>query len=218
MKIKLSFFKKTRQLEEKFKTFLNNISVSGQLFTQATTIYLEKQACAKFIQLKEQIQQLETHNDALRREIEAELYRQMILPGMRSDLLDLMEACDHVINQYERVVILWSIECMKIPNDLFKTAKQLVKTTENCVCALTMGVQSFINGKTSVEDEVQECYLKEHIVDELAFSAKEQIFKKKLSLAQQLQLKEFVTTLEKISDLAEDAADKLKIISVKHAL
>jgi len=54
-------------------------------------------------------------------------------------------------------------------------------------------------------------------VDELAFSAKEQIFKKKLSLAQQLQLKEFVTTLEKISDLAEDAADKLKIISVKHA-
>ena len=218
MKIRLPFFKKTGQLEAKFKTFLLNIAQTGEIFEKATSIYLKKQTCVEFKELKNKIQRLESENDQLRREIESELYRQMILPGMRSDILDLMEACDHVINQYERVVILWSIECMKVPANLFNDVMHLVQTTRVCVTALTTGVQAFWEGHMSVEQEVQECYFKEHVVDELAFVLKEHIFKKKLPLARQLQLKEFVTTLEKISDLAEDAADKLKIISVKHAL
>ena len=80
------------------------------------------------------------------------------------------------------------------------------------------GVQAFLNGQVDIEEEIQECYFLEHKVDEIAVSLKRKVFEKKLVLARQLQLKEFVTLLEQISDLAEDAADKLKIISVKHAL
>ena len=155
MKRNLLFFTKTKQLKEKFTTFLMNITSTGVIFNEVTAVYLKKQASPQFNKLKSTVQQLETENDSLRREIEAELYRQMILPGMRSDILDLMEACDHVINQYERVVILWSIEQLKVPSELFNSIKKLVKTTELCVSALTTGVHAFFEGQISVEDEVQ---------------------------------------------------------------
>ena len=215
---KVSFFKRVQTLDGKFKTFLMNIATAAAVFCEATDVFLKKQANHQFKQLKSQIQSLESENDRLRREIEAALYRQMILPGMRSDILDLMEACDHVINQYEHVVLMWAIEKVKVPNDLFNSILKLSHITQDCVEVLMTGVKVFFDGQVSVEEEVQECYFLEHSVDELALSIKEIIFKKKIPLANQLQLRDFVATLEKISGLAEDAADKLKIISVKHAL
>lgn len=211
-------FKRMKMLDTKFKTFLMNIIIASVVFCEITEVFLQGKTPRKFAQLKNKIQDLESENDMLRREIEASLYRQMILPGMRSDLLDLMEACDHVINQYERVVLMWSIEKMKVPSDCFKETVQVVTTTRDCVGFLMSGVKAFLDGQVSVDNEVQECYFLEHMVDQIAFDLKARIFKKKITLAHQLQLKEFVISLEKISDLAEDAADKLKIIAVKHAL
>ena len=47
----------------------------------------------------------------------------------------------------------------------------------------------------------------------------EKIFQElKLPLARQLQLKEFVYGIEKISDMAEDTADLLSVFMVKHAV
>lgn len=218
MRKHILLFKRVKMLDSKFKTFLMNIILVSNVFCEATEVFLNKQADRKFMRLKSQIQELESENDQLRREIESALYRQMILPGMRSDILDLMEACDRVINQYERVVLIWSVEKMKIPSDCFNEVIQMVKTTRDCVGVLMGGVKAFLDGKVSVEQEVQECYFLEHLVDQISLDLKARIFKKKISLARQLQLKGFVITLEKISDLAEDAADKLKIISVKHAL
>ena len=218
MKKNISFFKRAQILDMKFKKFLVNIVYAGDVFNQATEVFLHKQANRVFMQLKDKIQVLETENDMLRREVESALYRQMILPGMRSDILALMEGCDHVINQYEKVVLMWSIERVKVSADFFQDITDIVQTTQQCVSALMEGVKNFFDGQVSVETEVQQCYFLEHTVDVIALHLKEKIFHKKLSLARQLQLKAFVTSLEKISDLAEDAADKLKIISVKYVL
>ena len=218
MKKNFLLFRYAKQLNEKFTTFLMNITAAGELFKQATAIYLKKQNNRAFIHLKEQISALESENDTLRREIEAELYRQMILPGMRSDILDLMEGCDRIINQYEKIGIIWCIEHAKIPVDFYDDTMELIAKTLDCVGALMTGVQSFFDGQMNVEEEVQECYYLEHVVDNIAICLKEKIFEKKIPLARQLQLKEFVSLLEQISDLSESVADKLKIISVKHAL
>ncbi len=214
----ISLFKRTKQLESKIKTFLMNIITASVIFNEATDVFLKKQANRTFLSLKNKIQNLESENDMLRREIESELYRQMILPGMRSDILELIEACDHVINQYEKVVIVWAIEKVKVPADLFEETLKLSEATGECVSALMAGVNAFFDGQVSVEEEVQRCYYLEHVVDTLAQDLQEAFFNKKLPLARQLQLRDFVNASEKISNLAEDAADKLKIISVKHAL
>ncbi len=218
MKKHIVMFKRAKALDTKFKTFLMNIMLAAVIFCEATEIFLNKKSPRQFAQLKNKIQALEAENDTLRREIETALYKQMLLPGMRSDILALMEACDRVINQYERVILIWSIEKIKVPPDCFMNTIKMAQITRDCVGALMDGTKAFLGGQMDVEKEVQECYFLEHLVDQLVLSLKEQIFKKKISLAHKLQLNDFVISLEKISDLAEDAADKLKIISVKHAL
>lgn len=219
MKTHLALFHKTKQLNDKMTTFLMNIVQAGVVFEDAMTKYLQKGSTKSFLVLQQKISALESENDNLRRVIESELYRQMILPGMRSDILDLTEGCDAVINQYEALVILWSIEAPKIPSDLSPELKKLIHVTLDCVKALVNGVQAFFAGQMNVESEIQECYFLEHKIDLLGQALKQKIFSnKRLNLARQLQLKEVVSGLEELSDKAEDAADKLKIISVKHAL
>lgn len=215
----LALFHKTQQLNSKMTTFLTNIIEAGLVFEKAVATYVQKGVTRTFLTHKQKISELESQNDTLRREIEAELYLQMIIPGMRSDILDLTEACDAVINQYEALVILWSIESPKIPTDMYPKLKELTHTTLECVRALVLGVQAFLSGQMNIENEIQSCYFLEHKIDLLGQDLKQLVFKnKRLTLAHQLQLKNMVTGLEELSDKAEDAADKLKIISVKHAL
>ena len=68
--------------------------------------------------LRSEVSHLEATNDSLRREIENQLYAQMIMPDMRSDILKLIEGCDKIINKYETDLILLSIEKTKNPKTI----------------------------------------------------------------------------------------------------
>ena len=211
-------FKKTRRLEEQMSLFLMNIIQAGYLVKQALDDYLAKGCDKHFKDLKNQVSCLEAENDALRRQMELDLYHHMLLPDMRSDLIDLLEACDKIINKYETDMILWSLERPKIPTQLHQPLSQMMTTSLDCVGAFIGGVKNFFSGQ-NVDEEIQITYALEHQVDVQAFDLKSLTFKdKKLNLARQLQMKEFIYSLEKISDMTEDAADKLKVMVAKHTL
>ena len=70
----------------------------------------------------------------------------------------------------------------------------------------------------AVQISFRKCLL-EHQVDIQAMELKQMIFQDmKLPLARQLQLKEFIYGIEKISDMSEDMADSLSVFVVKHAV
>ena len=215
---KYLLFKKTRMVEDQLNVFLMNILQSGFLLMQALERYLMHGVDKKFMALKERISALEAENDSLRRQVELSLYHHMLLPGMRSDLIELLEGCDKIINKYESEVILWSIEKPRLPKKLFSYLIRMMQTDLNCVGKLVSATKAFFSGE-SVDIPIQHVYELEHQVDLQAIALKAKIFSdKKMALAHQLQLKEFVYNLEKISDMAEDDADKLKVIVAKHSL
>ena len=211
-------FKRTRRLEEQITLFLMNIIEAGYLVKQGLENYLGKGAGKHFKLLQDKVSELEAENDALRRQMELDLYHHMLLPDMRSDLIDLLEACDKIINKYETDMILWSLERPDIPKKLHLPLLQMVSTSLDCVGSFIGGVKTFFSG-ANVDDEIQITYALEHQVDVQAMDLKALAFKdKRLNLARQLQLKEFIYSLEKISDMTEDAADKLKVMVAKHTL
>ena len=211
-------FKRTRKLEEQITLFLMNIIQAGYLVKQGLEGYLEKGVDRHFKVLQAQVSTLEAENDALRRQMELDLYHHMLLPDMRSDLIDLLEACDKIINKYETDMILWSLERPDIPKKLHLPLLYMMTTSLDCVGSFIGAVKTFFAGK-NVDDEIQLTYALEHQVDVQAMDLKALTFKdKRLNLARQLQLKEFIYSLEKISDMAEDAADKLKVMKAKHTL
>lgn len=214
----ISFFHKTKQTESHITTFLMNIIQAGYLFFQALEVYMSKGCDKNFKALKGQISSLEAENDSLRRQTEFNLYHHMLLPGMRSDIIDLLEGCDKIINKYESDVILWSAEKPQLPKNIQTLLQEMLRVDLSCVGSLVGAVKSFFAGY-AVDEEIQNVYELEHQVDIMSIRLKEVVFQnKRLNLARQLQLKDFIYSLEQISDIAEDVADKLKVMAAKYSL
>ncbi len=215
---RLGLFQKTRELDDKINTFLLNIIQGGLLFSRAVEVYLKSGTTPEFLELKEGVSALEAENDSLRRVVENDLYAHMILPDMRSDILKLLEGCDRIINKYESDLILLSIEKTHVPAGLHAPLKQMIAVDLDCAGALVGGARAFFKGE-DVNEYVKNVYDLEHVVDEQAIALKQLVFDDgRLELARQLQLKMFIYGIEKVSDMAEDVADALTVIAVKHAL
>lgn len=216
--VQVNLFQKTRELERKIADFLTNITQAGVLFGAAIQAYLESGVTESFSAKRAQVSLLESSNDTLRRDVESQLYTHMILPDMRSDIMKIIEGCDAIINKYESDLILMSVEKPKVPKELIAPLIEMIHLDLDCVNALVDGVRAFFSA-TQAGDHVQYVLFLEHQIDDLALELKRLVFENKnLPLARQLQLKEFIYSIEKISDMAEDVADVLTVILAKHAV
>ena len=213
----LNIFKRTHELEKMITAFLLNIIQAGIFYGHAMQIYLEEGVQDSFKDLLKKVSALEAENDAYRRKIENNLYQYMILPDMRSDILKLLEMCDKVINKYESNLLVISVEKPSVFSSLKEDLIKMIHSDLECVGSLVSGVRFFFLGK-DIKEFTEQTYKLEHVVDEQALKLKESVFNEKIELARQIQLKEFVYHIEKISDIAEDAADILNIMAVKHAV
>ena len=213
-----NILKRTQKLEEKITAFLLNIVEAGVLYEQAMTIYLTEKSSDSFVRFRDEVSRLESQNDSYRRAVENDLYEYMILPDVQSDILKLMEGCDKIINKYQSNLLIVSVEQPTLWPNLYENLLKMIHADLDCVDSLISGVRAFFAGQ-EVNEFTCRTYQFEHIVDELAFNLKKHVYEQKnISLALQLQLKEFIYNIEKISDIAEDVADVLKIVAVKHSL
>lgn len=211
-------FKRTRDIELKMAEFLTNIIHGGFLFSAGIEKYFAVGSGEELIGIRDQVSTFEAKNDDLRRTIEIGLYVQMILPDMRSDILRLLEGCDQIINIYESNLIQLSVENPKVPAVFQEDISQMIKTTLECVNALIVACRCFFSGKP-VDEYTKQVSFFEHQVDLSAIDLKRRIFAdKKLELARQTQLNTFVYSIEQISDRAEDVADRVSVMAVKHSL
>lgn len=211
-------FKRTREVELKIAEFLTNIIHAGFLFSAGIERYFAKGANDEFADIVRQVSIFENKNDALRRDVEKQLYIQMILPDVRSDINKLLEGCDKVIDRYEEILILMTAQKIKLPKELHDLLLDMVKSTLECVNALIVAVRCFFSGK-SLEEFARQASSLEHQVDGQALALKTQVFNtKKWSLAFQMQLNDYIKSIERISDIAEDVADNVTIMSAKHSL
>ncbi len=215
-----NIFRRTCELEEKINLFLLNLVEAGILYMQALEIFTHEQISESFIQIRDRVSELEAQNDSYRREVENDLYAHMILPDMRSDILKILEGCDKIINKYQSNLLIVSIESPDLPEDLKEDILKMAHADLECVDGLISGVKAFFAGADKdVAIAVERTRNFEHVVDIQAFNLKKRIYEKQdLSLALKLQLKEFIYHIEKISDVAEDVADILKIMVVKHLI
>ncbi len=213
-----NIFKKTQELEKMITCFLLNIIQAGVFYAQAMNVYHKDGFCAEFEELLKKVSALESENDSYRRAVENDMYAHMILPDMRSDILKLLEGCDKIINKYESNLLVLSAEKPILLPQMSKNMLKMIQTDLECVGSLISGVKAFFEGR-DVTEFTARTYAMEHQVDKQALNLKMQVFQcEQISLAHQLQLKAFIYSVEKISDIAEDVADILKITAVKHAL
>ena len=164
------------------------------------------------------VHQSEHEADKVKQAIEAKLYAGAFLPINRGDYIMLAEFIDRIANQAETTANLIVLTRPAIPEFM----------NDNLLELLDRGIASFNAFKVALEamdrdiDKVQDAIIQvtafETDADKIEWETIKQLFKSDLDLCRKLHIRELVQDIAYISDLSEDAAERLGVMVVKRPI
>jgi len=208
-----------RKEKEVSKLFLDHFArVSEALNHLRDLIVSYLQNNNNFKQSSLLIHQSENEADKVKQAIEAKLYAGAFLPINRGDYIMLAEFIDRIANQAETTANLIVLTRPEIPNFLNNDLIEL----------LDRGIASFDAFKSALEtmdkdiDQVKDAIIRvtafETEADRIEWETIKKLFKSDLDLCRKLHIRELVEDIAIISDLSEDAAERLGVMVVKRPL
>ncbi len=215
MKTKLHLFRRTKELEQKIDAYFDKLSEASVVYRLAIRVYLKEGANEDFQGRLERVNGLESAADHLRREIEAQLYTNTLIPDSRGDVLGLIETIDQLLGQFEGSLWAFSNETPDIPKEFRSGYRKLTGMVVKAVDELGLGARAFFRSPHDVPAYNHKVMLYEKEADIIGTRLKKQIFTADIELARKLHLREFVEQIDSIADTAEDVADRLAIYAIK---
>ena len=218
MKRKIGLFSRTKALEAEIEEFLRKLEQSALTYQTAISAYLQQGANGEFEGMVQELGELESRDDALRRSIETQLYRQTLIPESRGDVLGLLETLDKVHGLMEGGLYALSIEKPAIPENFVPLFQELTTDAVDSVDHLVLASRAFFTNIDDVADHLYKVMQHEKEADKISTELKRAIFDSNLDLSQKLHLKSFVEYIDDVADGAEDVADRLGIYTIKRAI
>ncbi len=141
-----------------------------------------------------------------------ELTRGALLASMRREFLELIERTDRVANLAESLLYFILPQQVVVPQLLQSPAREIGDKTEEMMAQARAAIQALFADRREVPEYSRSIEQLESEIDRLEREAIERIFQLELELAEQLQLREFISRLADISDEIEDISDQVEII------
>lgn len=213
--INISLLSKTKALETNIDQFHNKLIDISLTFNKVISTYLKNMHNNDFEKYSKQVKKIEHDADSLRRDIEKQLYSNNLLPDLRADILNLIENMDKVINKFEEVTYMLYAQNPEIPDEYKPSFKDLGKLSAECAENMCKASRAYFRDLTTMRDYAQKVYFLEHESDTCSRNLTEEIFASNHSLAEKIQLHQFVERIADIADKAEDFIDLLLIFAIK---
>ena len=204
-------------LELKIDQFLNLTSECGILFEQFIKLYILKKLNECEIKVNK-VRENERLADELRIQIKKYVYSHTLIPENRGDVVAILEGTDEVIDQIKEIIIDMLIEKPFIPEDLYDDFKELAVSSSHSVEEMSKSVRAFFYNVNDVPISINKVLFFEKEADDIAEKIKTQLYQADIELALKNHLKYYVKGVEKISDYAQDVADRLVIYTMKREL
>lgn len=214
-----SVFRKSIELNKKIEKFLDIISNSLLLLEKEIKFYLQEDFTS-FEETLNRIVVLESEADDLETDIKITLYKYMLLPDARADVLSLVKSLDNIIDATEEIAKELNIHKPIFPRKLHQQIIELTNNTIHSADALLLAARSFIGEVHLVSSYISKVNFFEHETDILQDKIGYAIFNDNLvkDLAEKLQLKYFIGKIAGISDEAEQIGEKLTIFTIKREI
>ena len=205
-----------KELMTSINLFLDNILKINNLFK----ILLQKYFDKKFDDVQkvtDQISDLESECDTLRRDVERRIYSETLIPEIRGDVLGMLENLDKIPGQIQGNAHSFNTEKPKVDPDLDKNFLRLCDYASECISLLIEGSRSFFIDKNITIEKCLEVSKVESKADKISTELKKTIFtNSENGLATKVHLKYFVEIMDEVANLSEDVADRLIISSSKN--
>lgn len=209
-----SIFRATKDLVMKIDSFIDLVSESVLHFEEGLKLYLASRD-EEFNDRLELIRRLEVRADDLRRDIEAQLYVQTLIPESRGDVLELLEHMDDIIDFSKSIMFDFCVEKPVIPAQIHDRFIKLAGTAVDSTQALVQSTRSFFYDVNSVKDHLHKVKFFESESDHISERAKRELFELDIDLSRKLHLKTFIVSIDSVSDIAEDISNRLSIATMK---
>lgn len=214
----MRIFKKELGVEKQIDDFLDQVVRSGLIFSQGAEAYLKGNS-TDFQRKLEEIAEVEHVGDDLRRSIQQYLYTKTLIPESRSDVLQLLENMDSLLDRFKGALWRMEIENLEIEDDFNEDFLLLIKAVVETVEAIVRAGRAFFKSIDSVADHLDKVYYWESESDKISTRLQRAIFRREdLRLSHRMLQRELARHLDKIADLAEDVADNLNIYVIKRSL
>ena len=210
-------FKRTKMLENQIDEFLDAISQGAVVFKLGIKNYLNSEM-DKFEQRLATIDTLENKADDLRRAVENQLYSHSLIPDHRGDVLGLLENMDDIVDAAKETLQLFELETPDIFPDLVPDFTELSEIGTDAVEAVVMAARAFFTDVNAVKNHLHKVYFYEKEGDKITLRLKKKIFGSDARLSVKMHQRYFATAVERLSDLAEGAADRLAIYTIKRTV
>ena len=211
-------FKKTRFLESQIDEFLDCINEAALIFQLAVKRYFEDGYSEDFEASTNQINTVEFNGDKLRRNIEAQLYEQTLIPDLRADVLKLLEDLDNLINIMQANCYRFAIEKPEIPTEYNTDFIRLTKTVMSSVNSVVMSARAFFRNIEAVRDHNTKVLFYETEADQISTKLKIRIFSSDMPKVEKIHLRYFAERIDELANEAEDIADLLAIHTIKRSI
>jgi len=209
----------TKKLIGEIDGFWDTIAKSAMVFRIGIKDYLQGKP-ERMSGRIEEINNLESEADRLRKEVKLKIYTQMLIPESRGDVLGLLESSDNVIDSAKKVMNSFDIEKPLIPDFLIDDFIDLVDDSSDAVEEMVKASRAFFKEITIVNDYINKVSFFEHEADKLEDTIKRKAFDsiEIESLSWKVQVRYFAERVAKLSDGAEEVCERLAISVIKRSL
>jgi predicted phosphate transport protein (TIGR00153 family) len=211
----INIFKTSRDVALTIDEFFDKIDLGILNFKEGVDNYLHGNV-SEFEQNLKYINVLENEADSVQRKIENEFYLHSLMPNYASDILNLLESVDDIIDMSKDVLSQFEVETPHIPgaikSDYYELTKLSAKSVENVVPAARI----FFTSPDEVKDKIQKVLFYHRETNTLSTNIKRKIFQElDLKLSEKLHLRYFALHIEQVSDVAKVIAQQLSSLVIK---
>jgi len=217
---KRSIFGRSKAIERMIDEFLDKVSESALVLVAMLEHSLESSAGSRDeagLRRVEQMLELKRTCSRLRREIEAELYTEMLIPDLLADVCSLIEALHRLVEDMHHSMRFLRYARVQTPDFIRSDGKEMVIAVGRSVEQLVQATRAYFRDYTHVRDYVHKVGFYESESDALRDKLLQQLYDTDLDLAVQDHIARSVRELDGVADRAERVADMLTICAIKRA-
>jgi len=209
-------YKNVKQLVFDIDEFIDTIEQGVLVFKEGVVNYINGEKTS-FAEKIERINRLESTADKLQRKIDDQFYRKSILPQNVSDIEQMLDKLDEIIDIAKDNLYQFDVEIPFIPKELKSDFIRLADASVESALAVFPASRTFFREPLQVKEMLSKVYFYEKEADKISRNIKRKLFHemKDLDLSQKMHLRYFALHIETISDRAEALADMLSILALK---
>ncbi|MEP1487683.1 MAG: DUF47 family protein [Algibacter sp.] len=212
----INIFKNSKSVALSIDEFFDKIDLGVLNFKKGANNYINSNS-SEFDQNLKTINILEQDADSIKRKIENEFYLHSLMPNYSSDILNLLESVDDIMDMSKDVLNQFDVETPHIPELIKKDFTELVSLSSKSAENVIPAARIFFTSPDEVKDKIQKVLFYNRETDTLSNNIKRKIFQEfdSLQLSEKIHLRYFALHIEQVADAAKIVAHQLSSLVIK---